>query len=112
MRINQYLSSLPAHQIRIYHLSDNWSGANNGYLYHNVVEVCGMKPRETGHLSAALDLKHADGIGFLQGAIDRSVVRRQLRQIDFFAVVIADKTDGIFQYGHHAKPQKIDLNNA
>ena len=35
-----------------------------------------------------------------------------MREIDFFAVVIADQRDGVLQHRHHAEAEQIDLDDA
>ena len=64
------LASLAALQIRMHHFADDRPRPNDGDLHHNVVKTCWLQARQAGHLRAALDLKHADGVGLLQRFIN------------------------------------------
>ena len=71
-----------------------------------------MQTRKARHLRPALNLKHADCIRLLQGVIHCGIVSRQLRQIDLFPIMIADKRDGFFQRGHHSQTQQVNFDDA
>ena len=49
-------------------LPDDRARADDRHLDHEVVEALGLHARQRGHLRAALDLEHADGVGLLQHA--------------------------------------------
>jgi hypothetical protein len=50
----------------MHHLADDGARADDGDLDDEVVEAVGAVAREGGHLRAALDLEHADGVGALE----------------------------------------------
>src|SRR4029077_16942882 len=102
MRIGHWLASHAALQKRIYHLTHDRSGTNNRNLYHDVIETFWTQSREATALGAAFDLKHSDGVGLLQRGVNRGIVRRQVSEVNLFAIVIADERDGIFKHCHHA----------
>ena len=43
-------------------------------LNDQVVEAARLEPRQHGHLRAALDLEHTDGVGALKHLVDRRLV--------------------------------------
>ncbi len=94
------------------HLSDNRTRPNNRHLHHDVVKLCGAQAGQKRHLRAALHLEHADGVGLLQRGVDLRVARRQMRQVDFFAVVIANQPDGFLHHRHHAESEQIHFDDA
>ncbi len=48
----------------------------------------------------------------LQRAVHVRIVGGQVRQVHFFAVMIANQVEGIFDHRHHAKAQQIDFDDA
>ena len=76
MVVGDRLESLAALHVGIHHVTDDGAGADDGYLHHEVVKAGGMIARQGRHLGAALDLKHADGVGLLQGAVGGRIVGR------------------------------------
>ena len=111
-RIAHRLEPLPPLQKRIHHLPHDGPGADDGHLNHNVVKAAGPQPRQARHLRSALDLEHAHGVGFLQRRINCRIIRRQMRQIHFFPIMLRDELQAIFQRRHHAQPQQIHLDDA
>jgi hypothetical protein len=57
-------------------------------------------------------LKHTDRVSLLQGGIDCRVVLRQLREIDFLVIIIANDLNRLFDRRHHAETKQIDLDDA
>ena len=112
MKIFGRLESLAALQIGIHHFPDDGSGANNRDLHDDIVETFGVQARQAGHLRAAFDLKHADRVRLLQRGIDGGIVRRQMAEIDFFAIVLANDLQRIFQHGHHSQAEQIHFHDA
>ena len=103
---------MAALQKRIHHLSHDRPGTNDGNLHHDVIEALGTQARQARHLGPAFHLKHADGVGFLQRGVNRGVVRRQVSEVHFFAIMIADERDGLFQHRHHAQAEQIHFDDA
>ena len=81
-------------------------------LDHEVVEVLRLHAREGRHLGAAFHLEHADGVALLQRFINGRIVRGKLAEIDLLAPVIAHQLEAVLEHGHHAEPEKIDLDDA
>src|SRR5580704_3263588 len=96
----------------IHHLPHDWSGTNDGDLYHDVVKTFWLQAWQTRHLRPALDLKHANGVGFLQRGIHDRIVGRQVSEIDFLAMMVADELQRIFEHGHHSQTEQIYLDDA
>jgi hypothetical protein len=48
----------------------------------------------------------------LQRGINGRVVRRQMGEIDFLSIIIANDLNRLFNYGHHAKSEQIDFDNS
>ena len=81
------LASLAALQIGMHHFAHDGPRPDDGHLHHDVVKTGGAQARQASHLRAALDLKHAHGIGFLQRIVNDGIVGGQPSQIDLFAVI-------------------------
>src|SRR6185437_10872293 len=111
MRVSDFLLSLPPQQIRIYHLADDGTWADDGHLYHKVVKPVRLVARQRGHLRTALDLEHADGVGPLHSLVNL-LVFRQLRQVNRFTVMLRNQLQTIMDDGHHAQTEQIHLNDA
>ena len=84
------LASLAALQIRMHHFAHDRPRADDGHLHDDVVKTFGAQARQASHLRAALDLKHAHRVGFLQRAINSGIVGGQARQVDLFAVILLE----------------------
>src|SRR6185503_3298234 len=96
-------------EIRMDHVSHDWARSNDRHLDHDVVEVCGAQSRQTRHLRTTFDLKHSDRVGTLQCIVNGWIVLRQVRQINFFTVRVANQLDRVFQYRHHPESEQVDL---
>ena len=105
-------ASHAALQIRIHHLPHDRSRANDGDLHHDVVKTFWTQARQARHLRPALDLKHANRVGLLQGGIHRGIVWRQVSEVHFFAVMVANELQGIFEHGHHAEAEQVHFDDA
>src|SRR5215471_12459790 len=103
MGIGDGLASLAAFEERINHLTDDRAGTDDRYLHYDVVKALRAKTRQAGHLRAALDLEHANGVRFLQGGVNQWIIGRQVREIDLLATVSADNFNRFFQNRHHAE---------
>ena len=112
MRVRYVFAALAPLNKRIDHLPDNRPRANNRHLHHDVIETLRAQARQAGHLRAALDLEHADGVGFLQSGINLRIIRRQMGKLDFVAIMIANQFNRILQHGHHPEAKQIDLDDA
>ena len=66
-------------------------GPNDRHLHHDVVKLLRPQSRQTRHLRAAFHLEQADRVGLLQRFINRRVVLRKMRQINFFSVSVANQ---------------------
>ena len=109
MGIGDFFASLAALQKWIHHLADDGAGADDRDLHHDVVKLLRTQARQARHLRAAFHLKQAHGVGLLQRGIDRRVILRKMRQVDFLVIVIANEFDGIFEHGHHAEAEQSRL---
>ena len=106
------LASLAALQIRMHHFAHDRPRPDDGDLHHDVVKTFWPQARQASHLRAALDLKHADGVGLLQRIVNDRIIGGQASQVDLFAVILLDDFQRIFEHGHHAQAEQIDLHNA
>src|SRR5580704_4463717 len=112
METVDWLTPLAALQIGMNHLADNRPWPDDADLHDDVVKAGGTHTRQEGHLRAALDLKHAHGVGFLQRVIENRIIGRQAAQVHLFAVVLPNHFERIFEHGHHPEPEQIDFDNA
>src|SRR5215472_13610753 len=112
MGIRYRLFALTALQIWTGHLSGDGTGTDQSDLRYQIVKPARVVSRQRCHLRPAFDLKHADGICLADGVINIGAIRRQVRQIDFLVVVVANQPDRIFEHGHHAQAEQIDFDDA
>src|SRR5215469_165393 len=96
-------AALTAFQIRMNHFAHDRPGTNDADLHHDVVKTGGVHAREESHLSAALDLEHANRVGFLQRLINKKISGGQSPEVDLFAIIVADNFQRIFEHSHHAE---------
>ena len=82
MQRNHRLSPGAAIEIRVHHVADDRTGADDRHFHDEVVEVRRLQPRQRRHLRARLDLEDADRVGLLQQLVDGGVVRRQMGEIE------------------------------
>ena len=95
----------------MHHLAHDGAGADERNLHYNVIKILRLQARQRGLLGAAFHLEHADGVARLQGLIDLVVILRKLAEVNFFAPVIADQADAVFEQRHHAESEQIDLDD-
>ncbi len=112
VRIGDFFASLAAQDEGIHHLAHDWPGADDRDLHDDVVEAFWKQARQRRHLRAAFHLEQSHRVGLLQRGIHLRIVRRKVRQIDLFVIVVADEFDGIFEHGHHAEAEQIDFDDA
>src|SRR5215211_4674602 len=99
MSISRGFPALTAFEIWMNHIAHDWSRPDDCHLDYDVVEVCRTQSWQTRHLSAAFDLKHSDRVSVLECFINGRVVLRQVGQVNFFTVRIANQFNRIFQDG-------------
>ncbi len=97
------LAPLPPLQIRVHHFPDDRTGPDDPDLHHEIVKPLGPHARQDRLLGAALHLEHADRVRALERRVGFGVVRRQVRQIDLFAVGLVDVRERFFEHRHHAR---------
>ena len=112
MRILDRRALVAAIEIWMDHFADDRAGADYRDLDHQVVKSLGLHPRQRRHLRAALDLENADGIGAPQHCVHSGIVWRQMREIDFDALMRANHRDRLFQRRQHPEAEQIDLDDA
>src|ERR1700680_3941422 len=111
MQALRFFSALAAPQKWIQHLTDYGTWTDDRDLHDDVIKTVWPEAGKTRHLRAAFHLKQPDGVGFLQRLINQRVVLRQMREVDFFAICVADELDGGLEHGHHAEPQQIHFDD-
>ena len=112
MRIRNFFAPLAALQKRIHHLADDGSRPDDRHLHHNVIKTFRPQARQARHLRPAFHLKQPDRVRLLQRRIDRGIILRKMRQIDFLAIVVANQFDRIFEHSHHSQAEQIDFDDA
>src|SRR3546814_2983249 len=75
----------------MHHVALDRTRPHNGDLDDEVVELARLQARQHGHLRAALDLEHANGIGATQHIVDGGVLLRHRGQSELAAVVPLDE---------------------
>src|SRR6266849_1506649 len=111
MVISDFFLAEPPLHVRVDHLAHDGSWADDGDLYHYVVEALRTVARQGGHLCAAFHLKHSHRIGTFQHFIDLRVVLRKLSQVEWLLMVPGYQFEAVFEHGHHAEAKQIDLDN-
>ena len=112
MQTRRLFPAKPAIQIGMHHVADDRAGSNDGHLHHDVVELLRPQPRKARHLRAALNLKQTDCVGLLKRVINRRIVLRQVSQIDFLIVMIANQYKTFFNRSHHTQAEQINFDDA
>ena len=79
MWVDDWLTTRPAIQIGMDHLSHDWPRANDRDLDHKVVEGLRLESGERGHLRAAFDLENADGVRATHHGVGFGIVGGELR---------------------------------
>jgi hypothetical protein len=83
MWIRDRLAPLPPLQIRMDHVADDGTGTDDRHLDDDVVELLRTQARQCRHLRARFDLEDSHGVRFLQHSINRGIVRRKMREVEF-----------------------------
>src|SRR6185312_1176096 len=73
MRVDDRLTAGASIQVRVHHLPDDRTRADDRDLDDEVVKDLRLQARQRRHLRARLDLKEAYGIGFLQHLVNAIV---------------------------------------
>src|SRR5579884_2347737 len=109
MGVAHLFEMLSSFQKGIHHFADNGAWSNDRHLNHDIVKDLRTITRQCGHLRTAFYLEEPDGIGTLQRVIHLRIVLRKLRQINIVAIMLRDQLNTVFENGHHAEPEQIDL---
>src|SRR4029078_6601444 len=96
-------------QIRMHHAAGDRSGPDNADLDHQVIKILRFEPRQHRHLSAALDLKHADGVALANHIERRLITLGDRRHRIFDTVMLAQKLETEIELGETAEAEKIDF---
>ena len=84
----------------MHHVALDRSGPDDCDFDHDVVKTFRFHPRQRGHLRAALDLKHADGVGVLHDVERLLVVFRNMSQIEW-SPAFAAQFKCVLHHRHH-----------
>ena len=95
----------------MHHVALDRAWPNDCHFNHDIVKTFWFHPRQRGHLSAALYLENADRIRALHDFESRRIIFRNVCQIER-ATAFPAKLQGVLHYGHHSKPEQINLHNA
>ena len=98
-------------QIRMNHVALDRPRPNDRDFNHHIVKAFRFHSGQRGHLRAALDLEHADGVGMLHDLECFLVIFRDVSQIERTSAFTA-KLECILHHRHHPEAQQIDLHNA
>jgi hypothetical protein len=109
--VGDFLLALAAAHVGVHHFADDGAGTDDGDLDNEIVKADGGVVGDGGHLGSALDLEHAYGVGFAEGLVDERVFGEG-GEVDFGAVMAGDEFDAVFEDGHHAEAEEIDLDEA
>ena len=89
-------------KIRMHHVALNRSRPNDRHFDHHVVKTFRFHSRQRRHLCAALDLKHADGVGVLHDLEGFLVVLWNVGEIER-PPSFATQLERVLHHRHHAK---------
>ena len=103
------LAALAALEIGIGHVAGDRPRADDRHLHHQVVEDLGPVARQGRHLRPALDLEDTGGVGTADEVVCLGVAGRQVGEVDLHSLVLADHGDHLFESGHHAETEEVDL---
>src|SRR6266568_3134523 len=111
IEIANWLASGAARQIRMHHVSLDWSRPNDRHFDDHIIKTFRLHPRESRHLRAALNLKHADCVGFLHHFKGGGVIFWNVSKIER-APSLATQLKRILHHRHHPEPEQIDFHDA
>src|SRR5438045_9019674 len=95
----------------MHHIALNRSGPNDCYFDHDVVETFRFHSRQRGHLRAALDLKHANGVGVLHDLEGPLVLVWNVSDL-MWASRLATQLSFVLHDRHHAQAYQDKLDEA
>src|SRR5690606_27169485 len=104
--------SMPTAQVGMHHVPLDRAGADDGYFDDQVVELLWPQSGQHAHLGSGLDLEYAYGVGPADHLVGRLVIRRDGRQGQFAAAVMANQVEAAAQRGEHAQGEDIHLEQA
>ena len=86
----------------MHHIALDRSRTDDRHLYHHVVKTFRFHPRQRGHLRAALDLKHPNGVGVLHDLEGLLVVFWNVSEIECPSA-LATQLKCVLHHRHHAE---------
>ena len=95
--------------VRMDRLTLNRAGSHERHLHGEVIDRFWLRAQQTLHLSTALDLEVADGVGPLDLVVDGGVVERDSGEVDRLSAEAGDLVDAILDRGEHPQTEQIDL---
>src|SRR5688500_12383209 len=101
----------------MYHVSLNRAWSYNRYFDHQVIKAFWPQSWQHGHLRAAFDLEHTDGIGMTDHLIDcriilRNIGQRQVEIVLFFSEIKPfsnTREHTQCQYIYFQKAERLDV---
>ena len=88
------------------------AGTDDGDLDHQVVEGARLHARQHGHLRAALDLEHADGVGAADHPVGLGVFGGNVLQLERLAAPAGGEVERAAYDCQHAQREDVDLQQA
>src|SRR5450432_1121900 len=96
------------------HPSLNGTGAHDGDLDHQIVKATRLHARQHGHLCAALDLEHPDGVGLADRVVHELVLGRNFGESGdwiearrVFSCASMDELEGLAYRSEHAEALEL-----
>ena len=98
----------------MHHVALDRSGADDGHLDDEIVEVLRLEPGQHAHLRAGFHLEDAHAVGVLEHRVGVRVLRRNRRNGECFAgraapPEIVDEVQRLADGRQHAEPEHVHL---
>ena len=87
----------------MHHVALDRARSHDRDLDHQVVKGSGFDARQHRHLRPALDLKSAERVRFADQRVGARVFRRDRRQIEVDALVLAQEVESLLHAGQHSQ---------
>ena len=93
----------------MHHAALNRPRPHDRHFDDEIVETLRFQARQHGHLSARLDLKHADGIGPAEHRVNGRIFARDVLHAEGPAQAARDSVERAANRGEHPERQHVDL---
>ena len=93
-------------------MAGDWPRTDERDLGNKVIKPLRIVSWQRSHLCAALDLKHAHGIGLRITLYTSGLILQEVSEIDVITVVLLNQINRVFQHSHDAQTEQVNLDDS